>query len=145
MMKKLTLGTLALSLFLAGACQNTNEKNEEAEKLGENAIGIHDEIMPQISVFSKHEILIDSLLENLSVLKSMDPDLDTADTREKLHTLKTNLESATDKMMVWMKEYAMDSTDVDYQKTEVKRISELKTEFEQVKYEAESLLAPFKK
>ena len=145
MMKKLTLGTLALSLFLAGACQNTNEKNEEVEKLGENAIGIHDEIMPQISVFSKHEILIDSLLENLSVLKSMDPDLDTADTREKLHTLKTNLESATDKMMVWMKEYAMDSTDVDYQKTEVKRISELKTEFEQVKYEAESLLAPFKK
>jgi len=145
MMKKITLGTLALSLFLAGACQNTNEKNEEAEKLGENAIGIHDEIMPQISVFSKHEILIDSLLENLSVLKSMDPDLDTADTREKLHTLKTNLESATDKMMVWMKEYAMDSTDVDYQKTEVKRISELKTEFEQVKYEAESLLAPFKK
>src|SRR5690606_4114474 len=145
MMKKITLGTLALSLFLAGACQNTNEKNEEVEKLGENAIGIHDEIMPQISVFSKHEILIDSLLENLSVLKSMDPDLDTADTREKLHTLKTNLESATDKMMVWMKEYAMDSTDVDYQKTEVKRISELKTEFEQVKYEAESLLAPFKK
>ena len=145
MMKKLTLGTLALGLFLASACQNTNEKNEEAEKLAEQAIEIHDEIMPQISIFNKHDILIDSLLENLSLLKSADADLDTAETRERLHALKTNLESATDKMMVWMKEYAMDSTDVRYQKTEVERISELKTEFEQVKYETESQLAPFNK
>lgn len=144
-MKKLTLGTLTLGLFLASACQNTNEKNEEAEKLAEQAIEIHDEIMPQISIFNKHDILIDSLLENLSLLKSADADLDTAETRERLHALKTNLESATDKMMVWMKEYAMDSTDVGYQKTEVERISELKTEFEQVKYETESQLAPFNK
>lgn len=144
-MKKLTLGTLVLGLFLASACQNTNKKNEEAEKLAEQAIEIHDEIMPQISIFNKHDILIDSLLENLSLLKSADADLDTAETRERLHALKTNLESATDKMMVWMKEYAMDSTDVGYQKTEVERISELKTEFEQVKYETESQLAPFNK
>ncbi|MBD1432516.1 transposase [Sphingobacterium sp. DN00404] len=145
MMKKLTLGTLAFGLFLAGACQNTNGKNEEAEKLAKEAIEIHDEIMPQISTFNKHDILIDSLLENLSVLKTADVDLDTTETREKFHALKANLESANDKMMVWMKEYAMDSTDVNYQKAEVERISELKTEFEQVKYEAESLLAPFKK
>lgn len=144
-MKKFTLGILAFGVFLTGACQNTNGQNEDAKKLATEAIEIHDEIMPQVSTFNKHEILIDSLLQNLSILKTVDADLDTVETREKFHTLKANLESATDKMMVWMKEYAADSTDVDYQKAEVERISELKTEFEQVKYEAESLLAPFKK
>lgn len=143
-MKKFTLSALALALFLASACQN-NAQNEEAKKLATEAIEIHDEIMPQVSAFDKHDILIDSLLQNLSILKTVDADLDTVETREKFHTLKANLESATDKMMVWMKEYVADSTDVDYQKAEVESISELKTEFEQVKYEAESLLAPFKK
>ncbi|NGM65162.1 transposase [Sphingobacterium sp. SGR-19] len=144
-MKKFTLGTLTFGVFLASACQNTTGQNEEAEKLAKQAIEIHDEIMPQVSNFNKHEILIDSLLQNLSVLKTVDANLDTVEAREKFHTLKTNLESATDKMMVWMKEYAADSTDVNYQKTEVERISDLKTEFEQVKYEAESLLVSFKK
>lgn len=144
-MKKFTLGTLAFGVFLSSACQNTNGQNAEAEKLAKEAIEIHDEIMPQVSAFNKHEILIDSLLQNLSVLKTVDANIDTVETREKFQTLKTNLESATDKMMVWMKEYAADSTDVNYQKAEVERISDLKTEFEQVKYEAESLLASFKK
>ncbi|PRD47533.1 transposase [Sphingobacterium haloxyli] len=145
MMKKYTLGTLALGILATSACQNTSGQNEEAEKLATEAIEIHDEIMPQISTFSKHEILIDSLLQNLSLLKTVDSNLDTAETNKKFSTLKGDLESATDKMMVWMKEYVADSTDVNYQKAEVNRISELKTEFEQVTYEAESLLAPFKK
>ncbi|PRD55951.1 hypothetical protein [Sphingobacterium gobiense] len=145
MMKKFTLGTLALGILVTSACQNTSQQNEEAEKLATEAIEIHDEIMPQITAFNKHEILIDSLLQNLSVLKTVDANLDTAKTKDKFHTLKENLESATDKMMVWMKEYVADSTDINYQKAEVDRISDLKTEFEQVTYEAESLLAPFKK
>lgn len=144
-MKKFTLGALAFGTLFTSACQNTSRQNEEAKNLSNQAIEIHDEIMPQVSTFNKHDILIDSLLQNLSVLKTVNADLDTVETREKFHTLQENLESATDKMMVWMKEYAADSTDVAYQKAEVERISELKTEFEQVKYEAESLLAPFKK
>lgn len=144
-MKKSILVTMALALVMTSACQNTDGKNEEAQELATEAIEIHDEIMPQVSTFNKHDILIDSLLQNLSALKTVDANLDTAETKEKFHTVKVNLESATDKMMVWMKEYMADSTDVDYQRAEVERISELKTEFEQVKYEAESLLAPFKK
>lgn len=144
MIRKLTWSTLAIGLFFAGACQNTNNKNEEAETLAKKAIEIHDEIMPQISAFDKHDILVDSLLTNLPALKSKDATLDTAAAREEFQALKGDLESATDKMMIWMKEYTMDSTDVAYQQAEIDRISALKTEFEQVEYEAQRLLAPFK-
>lgn len=144
MIRKLTWSTLAVGLLLAGACQNANNKNEEAETLAKKAIEIHDEIMPQISAFDKHDILVDSLLNNLPALKSKDATLDTAAAREEFQALKGDLESATDKMMIWMKEYTMDSTDVAYQQAEIDRISALKTEFEQVEYEAQRLLAPFK-
>lgn len=143
-MKKLTLGTVALALLTTQACQNNSGQNEEAEKLATEAVEIHDEIMPQISAFDKHEILIDSLLENLSALKNIDADLDTVETKKEFTTLKDDLAAATDKMMVWMKEYKRDSTDTDYQKTEVDRISTLRTEFEQVTYDATNVLAPFK-
>lgn len=140
-MKKHLFGTLAVALIAAGAC---DDNNQEAKKLKAQAIEIHDEIMPQISVFDKQDILIDSLLLSLSALKDQDPNLDTAETKENLQALKANLESATDKMMVWMKEYTADSTDIAYQQSEIVRISELKSEFDQVKYEAERLLTPFK-
>lgn len=143
-MKRLLLGSSAIALIFTSACQNDSAQNKEALKLATEAVEIHDEIMPQVSAFDKHGILIDSLLENLSTLKAADAELDTVEIREKFNTVKANLESATDKMMVWMKEYSADSTDVAYQQSEIDRISDLKTEFEQVKYEAESLLAPYK-
>ena len=144
-MKKITYGLFVFGAFIASACQNNNEQNDEAKKLATEAIDIHDEIMPQISVFNKNDVLIDSLLANLGALQAVHTDLDTAEARKSFTTLKSNLESATDKMMVWMKEYEADSADAGYQKAEVEAISKLKTEFEQVKYEAESVLAPFKK
>lgn len=143
-MKKLIFGLAAITLAMTSACQNNSGQNDEADKLATEAIEIHDEIMPQISTFDKHGIFIDSLLGNFPTLKAADADLDTVETKEKFNTLKENLASATDKMMVWMKEYKRDSTDIDYQRTEVDRISELKTEFEQVTYDATNVLAPFK-
>lgn len=143
-MKQLILGTATFALVMTSACQNNSGQNEEAQRLAAEAIEIHDEIMPQISSFDKQDILIDSLLENLSALKTTDAALDTAETKEKLNTLKQNLAAATDKMMVWMKEYSKDSTDIDYQKAEIESISTLKTEFEQVTYDATNVLAPFK-
>lgn len=143
-MKQLILGAATFALVMTSACQNNSGQNEEAQRLAAEAIAIHDEIMPQISSFDKQDILIDSLLENLSALKTTDAALDTAETKEKLNTLKQNLAAATDKMMVWMKEYSKDSTDIDYQKAEIESISTLKTEFEQVTYDATNVLAPFK-
>lgn len=145
-MNKLFFSGLALSLLSLGACQNNKEeKTEDPKVLSHKAIEIHDEIMPQISSFDKNTVLIDSLLGDLSAVKAAMPDLDTTNTRQELATLKTDLESATDKMMTWMKEYKVDNDAVDYQKSEVDRISDLKAEFEKVGAEANRLLAPFNK
>ena len=144
-MKQLFVGAVACTATLLTACQGNNTQNEEAKKYASEAIALHDEIMPQISVFAKHDILVDSLLQNLAALKSADAELDTAEVHQKLQSLKTKLESANDKMMDWMNEYTPDSIDASYQQAEAGRLSALKTEFDQVKYEAESLLAPYKK
>ncbi len=146
-MKKLTLCVITLaSVATISACQQT-AKNEDnnSQALSVKAIEVHDEIMPQISTFDKHTVLIDSLLGDLSAVKAAHPDLDTTNTRKDLTTLKDDLDAATDKMMVWMHEYTTDSTDIEYQKAEVNRISQLKTEFEKVTAEANRLLAPFNK
>lgn len=145
-MKQIILGTSAFALFLAGACQNNNNtEKEEAQKLAAEAIEIHDEIMPKVSRFNKDGLFIDSLLQNPSALQSDNVDSDTAATRENLHNLKINLESATDKMMSWMKAYTLDSADVDYQQMEIEQISDLRTEFERVSNESDDVLGPFKR
>jgi len=140
-MKNLIL--LATATCLTAACQNTGNSNSDAKALSKKAIEIHDAIMPRISVFDKQTLLIDSLLANLPAIKDSRPDLDTTHARRELSGLKADLESATDGMMDWMREYEPDSTDTGYQKTEIQRITDLKTAFENVSATAERLLAAF--
>lgn len=139
-MKKLFVTAAALACLTA-ACQNAQDTND-AQALSAKAIEIHDLIMPQVSTFDKHTVLIDSLLGNLASLKAGNPSLDTNATREQLSTLKADLESATDNMMTWMKEYTPDSTDAAYQQAEVDRISQLKNAFEKATQDAERVLVP---
>lgn len=141
------LSAIALTTVVAiSSCQQkAKDVENNPQELSAKAIEVHDEIMPQISTFDKHTVVIDSLLTNLAVLKTDNPTLDTVATRTELSTLKDNLEQATDKMMVWMHEYTTDSTDTEYQKAEIKRISDLKTEFEKVTSDANRILAPFTK
>jgi len=134
---------LLAAVFMAAACQNAGNSNSGHKALSKKAIEIHDIIMPQISVFDKQTILIDSLLANLSAIKASHPDLDTTDTRRELSALKTDLEAATDGMMDWMREYEPDNADTSYQKAEIQRITDLKTTFDNVSATAESLLVPF--
>jgi len=134
---------LIAAVFMTAACQNTDNSNSNAKALSEKAIEIHDVIMPRISLFDKQTLLIDSLLANLPAIKASRPDLDTTHTRRELSGLKADLESATDGMMDWMREYEPDSADTSYQKTEIQRITDLKTAFENVSATAERLLAAF--
>lgn len=144
-MKKRILGLTACTLLVMASCQNTKTNENQADTLSKEAIAIHDEIMPQISIFDKHTIVIDSLLGNLASLKATNNSLDTNTTRHDLSALKTDLESATDKMMTWMKEYDPSSTDTSYQKAELERISKLKIEFETVTKNADTVLPAFVK
>ncbi|MCY4779465.1 transposase [Sphingobacterium sp. UT-1RO-CII-1] len=144
-MKKIIYTSLATAAIIFSSCQNNEKQSEDPKLLSQKAIEIHDEIMPQISTFNKHTVLIDSILDNLALIKQQTPDLDTTSSRHDLSNLKANLETATDKMMVWMKEYSMDNTDVSYQEAEIQRISDLKNEFDTVNQEATKALSPFNK
>lgn len=139
-MKKHILSIATVSLLLMASCQHAETNENKADAISKEAIAVHDEIMPQISTFDQHTIVIDSLLGNLAALKTANNNLDTAATREDLSQLKTELEAATDEMMTWMKDYDPSSTDTTYQKAELTRITELRTEFETVTKKAENVL-----
>lgn len=147
-MKKLFLFAGLAGMF-ALACNNTASDEAAINSLREEAIAIHDEIMPQISAFDRHTIRIDSLLANLDGIYADRPNLDTVQLRADLTALKANLESATDNMMVWMTEFEPDpdnestSETKAYYEEEIRKVKELKQQFEEVSKESADKLATF--
>lgn len=127
------LGAAVLGL---SACQsnNTNTDSAKATEIGKQAIVVHDEIMPQIAHFDRTTVKIDSILET--------PLEDS--TKTSLIELKSNLEGATDNMMTWMKDYALDSVDVAYQEAELVKVKAMKKQFEDISLESNKKLAQFK-
>ncbi|MGX1641963.1 MULTISPECIES: transposase [Sphingobacterium] len=140
-MKKLILLSAAFSIAFA-SCQNKQVENKD-QKLSEQAIAIHDEIMPQISQFDKTTIKIDSIISNLATIKATKADLDTAKTRVDLTNLKDSIENATDHMMTWMKDYDAMNEDEAYQQKEVDKISAMKNQFDRVSEQIKTSLAAF--
>lgn len=143
-MKKSFFIALGASLVFASCQQNSTKTTVVDQKLTEEAIAIHDEIMPQIALFDRNTVKIDSLLANLSGIKKTNSLIDTATLKDELTTLKSNLEDATDNMMTWMKDYNPDSTDIDYQKAEVEKIRTMKKQFEDVSTESSKKLSVIK-
>ncbi|MFC3196317.1 transposase [Parapedobacter deserti] len=147
-MKKTMLHIGAGLLFLT-ACNGGNDETEEVDQLREEAIAIHDEIMPQISVFDRNTIKIDSLLVHLPQIKEANPDIDTAQTRTELTALKSRLEKATDAMMDWMTEFEVDPQDKstgeakEYYEGEVRKVKEMRQLFDEVSKESADKLAQF--
>lgn len=141
--------SLGVAAVMMTACQNNNKTsdhtNSNPEALSAKAIEVHDEIMPQISKFDKTSVKIDSILNGLAILKTEDTDLDTATIRTELIALKGDIESATDSMMDWMRNYKLDSTDVSYQESELERIKLMRAEFDKVNQEIESKMKTYTK
>ncbi|MDR2282981.1 MAG: transposase [Sphingobacterium sp.] len=132
---------LSASTIVLGSCQQQATKEAvKHQQLAEEAIMVHDEIMPQIAHFDKTTVKIDSILGNLGQVLTKDPKADTAAIRIDLVTLKSNLEAATDNMMTWMKEYNPDSTAVPYQEAEIEKIKAMKKQFEDVSLESNKKL-----
>lgn len=140
---------MASAAMVIAACNNGNNDAVEIEQLREEAIAIHDEIMPQISAFDRNTVKVDSLLANLPQLKTTQPDLDTAQVHTELTALKDNLEKATDSMTTWMMEFDTDPQDKTaaeikaYYENEVDKVQELKLLFDDVAKESTDKLAPF--
>ncbi|NGF55791.1 transposase [Parapusillimonas sp. SGNA-6] len=142
-MKKLSF-VATLSVFIAVACQSpTTKEAVKGQQLAQEAIAVHDEIMPQIKVFDRTTIKIDSILNNLSGIANTHSDIDTAVLKTELQTLKTNLEDATENMMTWMREYEADNEDIEYQKSEVEKVKAMKKQFDKVAEESNKKLSSF--
>ncbi|WP_262245607.1 transposase [Parapedobacter soli] len=146
-MKK-TMFTAAALLLLLSAC-NSGGDTGEIDRLRDEAIAIHDDIMPQISAFDRNTIKIDSLLSSLPQLKSENPDIDTAQTRSNLSGLKDRLNEATNAMMDWMTEFDVDPQDKSaaeiktYYEGEVEKVKQMKQLFDEVAKESAEKLAQF--
>ena len=142
-MKKIIIASI-LGLVTLNACQqNTKDQNDNIHVLTQQAMDIHNEIMPQISHFDRATIKIDSVLANLNTIAQKEKAIDTVEVKKELTSLKQNLEDATDKMMTWMKEYSEDSTDVAYQSNEIEKVKELKKTFEEVSLKSNTVLGKF--
>lgn len=137
MKKKILVLSVAALVFTA--CQNNANQNQEQE-LSSKVIEVHDDIMPMIHVFDKATLEIDSILVHLPQIKESNVELDTTSTRDELATLRVNLEKATEDMMSWMREYNLDSADLDYQESELKKITEMRDFFTVVNEEKDSKL-----
>lgn len=135
---------LSASAILLGSCQQQATKEAvKDQQLSEEAIKIHDEIMPQITHFDRATVKIDSIINDLGSVLKKDAKADTAAIKAELMLLKSNLEAATDNMMTWMKEYAPDSSDVAYQQAEIEKIKAMKKQFEDVSLESNKKLGKF--
>ncbi|MCL7989104.1 transposase [Sphingobacterium sp. lm-10] len=143
------VASLGVATVLMTACQNSENKqsdnNTNPESLSAKAIEVHDEIMPQISKFDKTSVKIDSILNGLSTLKAEDPALDTAAIRTELTALKQDIESATDGMMDWMRNYSLKNNDIAYQESELERITLMRAQFDKVNKEIESKMKTYAK
>lgn len=137
-MKKLALATFALSAAF-WSCQNQDVQNND-QKLAKQAIEIHDEIMPQIPKFDQTAVTIDSILTNLNVLAEEDSSIDTAALKTELSALKDSIETATDNMMTWMKDYDSANQEESYQQREVEKISQMKEQFDRVQEQMKQTL-----
>lgn len=132
------------AVILTASCQSSTTKEAtEGQRLAEEAIAIHDEIMPQVAVFDQTTLRIDSILQDLPSIAANNANLDTTTLRSDLEELKANLEDATDFMMTWMYEYKPDSTDIAYQKAEIEKVTVMKKQFEDVTAESQTKLSSF--
>jgi len=146
---KHTLLLLGSGLLFMASCNNGGDAANEADRLRQEAIDIHDEIMPQISAFDRNTVKIDSLLAHLPELQQAQPDIDTTKTREELSGLRTRLEQATDSMMNWMTAFDVDPQNKSaeevkaYYEEEVEKVKQMKQLFDDVAKEATEKLAKF--
>ena len=147
-MKKM-IPMVGFAALLFAACNNSSNGDSEIKQLQEEAIAVHDEIMPHISTFDRNTVRIDSLLTHLAELKETHADLDTAQTRAELTELKGKLENATNAMMDWMTAFDTDPQDKTneeikaYYESEINNVQQLKQVFDEVAGESAEKLAPF--
>jgi endonuclease III-like uncharacterized protein len=144
----MALAALLISGSMFVSCGEKKEVND-VNALKDEAMAIHDEIMPQVSFFDKQTVKIDSLIANMSSIHANNAGIDTNQLKSELSELKGKLEGATDQMMEWMMKYDMNPEGLSeeelkaYFASEVEKVKNMRTVFENVTKEASEKLSNF--
>ena len=136
----LCTGFLAVAL-LQISCNGSGD-NTEIVQLKQETMAVHDEIMPQISVFDRNAVKIDSILLSIDSVSLESDSLHTNQVRAELTHLKSRIENATDQMMEWMMEFDSDPQDMTdeeikaYYQSELEKVKNMKSLFDEVSQES---------
>ncbi len=133
------------TLLLLSAC--TQQKASQQDDLKAEVIAVHDSIMPKMGHFVRESKNIDQHLAKMDSLKQIQPDLDTADLKQKMRSVQQELTAANDEMTNWMHEFEPDQGEMNdeeynaYLEGELHRVKGMEQQF----IRADSILAILKK
>jgi len=145
-MKNVVL-SIFLVLIFAAACTN---KSDSTQKLQDEVIAIHDEVMPMMGTFAHNSIAIDSILNNFEQIKADQPDIDTVQQREALVSLKSSIDQASEAMNDWMHQLELDfegksNEEIEsYLQKEKTKIEEINVQFKEVEKRSDEILQPYR-
>ncbi|GAA4274942.1 hypothetical protein U6A24_12515 [Aquimarina gracilis] len=83
----------ALLTFLFISCNQLSEEEQKFDALMENVISIHDEVMPKMGEIS-------------SLIKDLEPKIDTTQTGKSYAKAQQDLKDSYDFMMTWMSDFS---------------------------------------
>lgn len=145
---RFALGALVLSgASLVMACGEQKVAGDDLNAMKDETMAIHDEIMPQVSVFDRQSVKIDSLLASMASVYEKNPAIDTNVLKSDLTQLKARLEGATDQMMEWMMKYELDPEGLSeeekkaYFTSELEKVRNMRELFAEVNKEAAEKLS----
>jgi hypothetical protein len=102
---KINFGLITLVAIVIGSTAimtscNNQDLEKQVEVLEDEVIGIHDEVMPEMSTIAELQRQIEDLLTGADSIAD-------ATVRERLYSLRVDLERADEGMMDWMAEYQL--------------------------------------
>ncbi len=104
-MKKYIFGALFIIIF--SAC---NHDKQDQKQLQDSVMKVHDDLMMKMDAIMTNKMSLAKVQSHLDSLKKADPSLDTIVIKNKIESLKNNLTTADDGMMVWMNNFNPDYT-----------------------------------
>lgn len=132
---------------MMSSCNNAANKNLQ---LQEEVIAVHDSIMPKMGALVRDNLKVGLLLTKMDSLKQANPTLDTAQEKNKLLKLQSQLTQANEEMTDWMHDFEPTQADkkseevASYLKGELAKIRALKDKFAIAESESHALLSKYK-
>jgi len=137
--------------LITAACMQQNKDTTDYKAVRDEVMQFHDVVMGDHSALVNNQMKLDTLLKNLSGLKTKFPDIDTLKEKQAIATMIKDLSSAEDQMNDWMHKFEPDVTGksnevaVQYFKDERKKIERIDSLYKQEIKLSDDYLIKFKK